>query len=182
MQMKKFAWVALALTLIALPSPAQQTPNADVAVEYSPLYVLTGYTIWMNGFSGSAAHNVNDWFGFAGDFGFYRGYVPEKLTGETYTVGPRFTYRKIEKLVPFAQDLFVQALFGGSHFSNSTGGITGGGNEFAFALGGGVDIGLGKARKFAFRPKLEYFGIRSAGSTTPCSRLSIGLVYRIGQR
>jgi hypothetical protein len=179
--MKKLAWAALTVAL-AIPSAAQNAPAGDIAVEYSPLYVLTGYTIWMNGVSGSAARQLNGWFGLAGDFGLYRGYVPEKLTGETYTVGPRFTYRRFDRLVPFAQDLFFQALFGGSHFSNSTGGITGGGNEFAFALGGGVDIGLGHEKKFALRPKLEYVGIRSGGSTTPCARLSIGFVYRLGQR
>ena len=61
--------------------------------------------------------------------------------------GPRFSYRKLNGLVPFAQ-----ALFGGSHFSASSGGITGGGNEFAFGLGGGADLGLGSSRKFGLRP------------------------------
>jgi hypothetical protein len=181
-QMKKLAWAALGLFLLAMPLHAQDTPVGDVAVEYSPLYILKGYTIWMNGVSGSLDHNVNGWFGLAGDFGAYRGHVPQSLTGETYMVGPRFTYRKFDRLIPFAQDLFVQGLFGGSHFSQSTGGITGGGNEFAFALGGGADIGLGSARKFALRPKMEYFGIRSSGSTTPSVRFSIGVAYRIGQR
>jgi hypothetical protein len=163
-------------------SLAQGTPAADISVQYSPLYVLQGYTIWNNGVSASASRNVNDWLGFVGDFGVYRGHVPEALTGETYMLGPRITYRKFDRFVPFAQDLFFQSLFGGSHFSESTGGITGGGNQFTFALGGGVDIGLGSSRKFALRPQLEYVGIRSAGSTTPAARLSVGIVYRIGQR
>ncbi|HXZ40165.1 MAG TPA: outer membrane beta-barrel protein [Terriglobales bacterium] len=180
--MKKLTWTLLGLCLLALPSQAQSTPDADVSVQYSPLYILKGYTIWMNGVSGSVGHDVNNWFGVAGDFGAYRGHVPEAFTGETYMAGPRFTYHKFDRLIPFAQDLFVQGLFGGSHFSQSTGGITGGGTQFAFALGGGVDMGLGSAQKFALRPQLEYVGIRSAGATTPSVRLSIGIVYRIGQR
>jgi hypothetical protein len=143
----------------------------------SPLYILKGYTIWMNGASGSVAFNANHWFGVAGDFGAYLGHIPQSFTGETYMAGPRFSYRKLNGLVPFAQ-----ALFGGSHFSASSGGITGGGNEFAFGLGGGADLGLGSSRKFGLRLEGDYFGIRSSGSTTSSARLSAGIVYRIGNR
>ena len=146
-------------------------------MEYSPLYILKGYTIWMNGASGSVALSVNNWFGVAGDFGVYHGYPSESLTGETYTFGPRFSHRKLDRLVPFAQ-----ALFGGSHFSASSGGITGGGTEFSFGLGGGDDIGLGSSRKFALRLEGDYFGIQSGGSTTSSVRLSVGFVYRIGNK
>jgi len=66
--------------------------------------------------------------------------------------------------------------------SASSGGITGGGSEFAFGLGGGADIGLGSTRKFAVRLEGDYFGIRSSGSTTNSARLSAGIVYRIGNK
>lgn len=178
--MKRFCW-AVAVLLSAVFSRAQYTLSNDVSVQYSPVYILKGYTIWNNGVSVSADRNVNDWFGFVGDFGVYRGHVPEALTGETYMVGPRYLYRKFDRFFPFAQDLFFQGLVGGSHFSESTGGITGGGSQFTFALGAGLDIGLGSAQRFALRPQLEYVGIRSAGSTTPAARLSVGIVYRIGQ-
>jgi hypothetical protein len=157
--LKELTSAILAISLLAAFSPAQDTPAADVAVEYSPLYILKGYTIWMNGGSGSVAFNVNNWFGVAGDFGAYLGYIPQSLTGEAYTFGPRFSYRKLPRVVPFAQ-----ALFGGSHFSESSGGITGGGTQFSFGLGGGGDIGLGSSRKFALRLEGDYFGIRSSGS------------------
>jgi outer membrane immunogenic protein len=178
MAVKKLISAAFVLSLLSTVSHAQTgTPEAEVAAGYSALYILKGYTIWMNGASGSVAFNANHWFGVAGDFGVYHGYPAESLTGETYTFGPRFSYRKLPRLVPFAQ-----ALFGGSHFSASSGGITGGGNEFAFGLGGGADFILRRNNKFAVRPQFEYFGIRSSGSTTPSVRLSIGLVYRIGKK
>ena len=158
-------------------SQAQDTPAADVTVKYSPLYILKGYTIWMNGSSGTVAFNASRWFAIAGDFGVYDGHIPQTLTGETYMVGPRFSYRKLNRVVPFAQ-----ALFGGSHFSESSGGITGGGTQFTFALGGGGDIGLGGSRRLALRLEGDYFGIRSSGSTTPAARLSAGIVYRIGNK
>lgn len=169
-------WLVFVL-LMAAPVRAQDTPVADVAGGYSALYILKGFTIWMNGASGSFAVNANDWFGVAGDFGVYHGYPSKSLTGETFTAGPRFSYRKLGRVVPFAQ-----ALFGGSHFSTSSGGITGGGSQFAFALGGGADLGLGSSRKFALRLEGDYFGLRSSGSTTSAARLSAGIVYRIGNK
>lgn len=180
--MKRLKWAVLALLLLEIYSQGQVVPGAEISVQYSPLYILKGYTIWNNGGSVSASKNVNNWLGLVGDLGVYRGHVPETLTGETYMGGPRLAYRKLDRFAPFAQDLFFHALFGGSHFSESTGGITGGGSQFTFALGGGVDIGLGNTRQLAVRPQLEYVGIRSAGSTTPAVRLSVGIVYRIGHR
>lgn len=173
--MKKLAWMALALVLMAAVSQAQDVPKADIAVSYSPLYILKGYTIWNNGASGALAFNANPWLGFVGDFGVYHGYVGQGLTGETYMVGPRFSLRTPNNphIVPFAQ-----ALFGGSHFSTSTGGITGGGSEFTFSVGGGLDL-IGRRGRFALRPQAEYVGIRSGSSITPALRLGIGIVYRI---
>jgi hypothetical protein len=170
--------ILLGLALALTAAMAQDVPKADIAVSYSPLYILQGYTIWNNGGSGALAVNANRWLGFVGDFGVYHANVGQSLTGETYMVGPRFSLRIPDEphLVPFAQ-----ALFGGSHFGVSTGGITGGGSEFTFSVGGGVDI-VGWRGRFALRPQAEYVGIRSGGSTTPALRLGIGIVYRIGGR
>jgi hypothetical protein len=175
MTLTKLGFVVLALCQ-ALLSHAQTPPTADATVEFSPLYILKGYTIWMNGASGSLAFNATSWFSLAGDVGVYHGFPAESLTGETYIAGPRLVYRKLDRLVPFAQ-----ALFGGSHFSASTGGITGGGNKFAFSIGGGTDIRLGNSRKLAVRLQGDYFGIRSQGSITDSARLSIGIVYYFGK-
>lgn len=176
--MKKILWAALVLSFAAVASHAQDTPQAEVSVGFSHLHILKGFTIPMEGASGSVAFNANEWFGVVGDFGVYHGSPGGVgLTGETYTFGPRVSYRKAGRIAPFAQ-----ALFGGSHFSVSSGGISGGGTQFAFALGGGLDIGLGGSQKFALRPQAEYFGIRAFGSTTNAARLSIGIVYRIGKK
>jgi len=174
--LKKLTSAVFAISLVTF-SHAQDAPVADVAVRYSPLYILRGYTIWLNGGSGTVAFNTNNWFGVAGDVGVYHGYPSESLTGETYTFGPRFTYRNLDRIVPFAQ-----ALFGGSHFSASSGGITGGGTEFTFSLGGGSDIALRGSQRLALRLEGDYFGIRSSGSTTPAVRLSAGIVYHLGDR
>jgi len=173
--MKQLVLAALVLALLPLSLHAQSLPQADVAVNYSLLRVGTGNGYTLNGFSASAAYNINDWFGVVGDFGAYHG-AGFDLAVETYTFGPRFSYRKSQKIVPFAQ-----ALFGGSHASGSLGGFSAGSsNAFAFAFGGGADIVLGSSGKFAFRPQVEYFGFHSGGPTANAARISLGLVYHIG--
>ncbi len=172
--MKKFAWLALALAFVAIPSRAQQTPAGDVSGGYS-FFRIGGVN--MNGFNASAAYNANSWFGVAGDFGYYHASpLGVGVSTLTYTFGPRFTYRKSDKVAPYAQ-----ALFGASHFSASFGGVGATVNPFAFAIGGGADIALGSS-KVALRPEVDYFGLRASGSTANCVRISIGIVYHIGSR
>jgi len=175
--MNKLVWLAVALSLASAIALAEDAPVADVAVDYSHLQVLKGYTISMNGGSGSFAYNFKNWFGLAADIGGYHGYPAQSLTGDTFTFGPRFTYRRFAHLQPFAQ-----GLFGGSHFNASSGGITGGGMQLAFAGGVGVDIVPHRGGKFAVRLQRDYFGVRSGGSNTVCDRLSAGIAFRFGRR
>jgi len=169
---------ALAVLLISTTYLlADDSPQADVALSYSHVEVLKGYTISMNGGTGSGSYNLNHWVGVAADFGGYHGYPSQSLTGETFALGPRFTYRRFQLLQPFAQ-----GLFGGSHFNVSSGGITGGGLPLAFAGGAGVDIAPGHSRKLAMRLQRDYFTVRSGGGNTVCDRLSAGLVFRFGQK
>lgn len=119
----------------------------------------------------------NPWLGVVGDFGAYQA-TPGSgtgLTGETYAVGPRFSYRKLGKVIPFAQ-----LLAGGGHESAVAGGFSGK-NAFAFGGGGGADIGIGGSGRFALRPQLDYFGFRANGNTTSAVRASVGIVFRFGR-
>ena len=176
--MKKFLWVAFALSLLAVSSPAQQIPAADVSGGYSYFRIGGSGGANLNGFSTSAAYNANDWFGVVGDLGVYHGSPSGvSLTALTYTFGPRFSIRKTDKVVPFAQ-----ALFGGSHVSASFGGSSGSSNPFTFSLGGGAELPLGSRGKVALRPEVDYFGLRSNGSMSNCVRISVGIVYHIGER
>lgn len=176
--MKKRAWIVFAFLLCAPLCHAQEFPRADISVGISNLFIAKGYTINMTGPSAALAVNANHWLGLVGDFGAYFGHIPQSFTGELYTLGPRFSLRKLgSRFVPFGQ-----AVFGGSHFSMSPGGISGGGTEFAFGLGGGGDIALTRSGKIALRGQFEYFGIRANGGTTPTSRLFGGIVYRFGRK
>ena len=176
--MKKLVCMVFAFLISAFVSSAQDIPRGDIAAGVSDLYIIKGYTINMVGPSGAFTANANNWLGVVGDFGVYFGHIPQSFSGELYTFGPRFYLRKPgSRFVPFGQ-----VLFGGSHFSTSTGGISGGGTQFAFGLGGGGDLTIHRGGRFAVRGQVEYFGVRANGGTTPCSRLSAGLVYRLGKR
>jgi Outer membrane protein beta-barrel domain len=176
--MRKLLWVALACALFALPSHAQTTPAADASVGYSFLRLTGSNGVNLNGVSGSVSYNANDWFGLVGDLGVYHG-SPSGVgfTATTYTFGPRFTYRRDSEVQPF-----VQALFGGSHLSASYGGFGATSNPFAYSIGGGADLPLGGNDRVGLRPEFDYFGFRSNGSTSNSVRLSVALVFHIGQR
>jgi outer membrane immunogenic protein len=177
--MKKLLWAATPALLFATLSHAQGTPVAEVAVGYSHFQIIKGLTIAMDGGSGSATFIVNDWFGVVGDLGVYHTEpCCVDFTATTYAFGPRLSYRKLDRFVPFAQ-----VLFGGSNFSPTFNGVSGsGGNHFSFGLGAGLDIALGKSGKVALRPQGDYFGVRVNGSVLNNARLSLGIVFRIGKK
>jgi len=177
--MKKIILALFAVSLLALGANAQDTPKADVSGGWSMMH-LNGSGgasgVNLNGFSGSIAGNLNSWFGVVGDFGVYHG-TPSGVsaTAESYTFGPRISFRHSDKFVPY-----VQALFGGAHVKASAGGISATTNPFAFGFGGGTDIGMGHS--LAFRPQFEYFGLRANGSTQNAERFSVALVYNFGSK
>lgn len=176
--MKKAMLAAVVVSILSAVSPAQDVPLADVVVGYSLLFLPKGFTLTLNGGSGAVAFNVNHWLGVVGDFGVFDGSpgIPG-LIGETYTVGPRFSYRKWNRLSPFAQ-----GLIGGAHANTTNGGFLGARNAFAVGGGAGGDLGLDRAGKFALRGQMEALNFRTDGINTGALRLSAGVVFRIGRR
>jgi hypothetical protein len=176
--MHKFIGSAIILFLFATISHAQEVPAADVSGGYSFLFIAKGFTLKMNGGSAAVAVNVNRWLGVVGDFGAYAGDpgIPG-LVGEAYTFGPRFSYRGWSRLTPFAQ-----AVIGGAHANTRNGGFLGANNAFAFGGGGGVDVGLDRAGRFALRGQMDLLDFRSNGINTGAVRLSAGIVFRLGKR
>lgn len=179
--MKKLLWVALACALFALPSHAQSAVSAsDASVGYSYLRLTGTGGANLNGVSGSISYNANEWFGLVGDLGYYHGSpAGVGLSATTYTFGPRFTYRNSSKVAPF-----VQALFGGAHFNASLGSGFGSAtsNPFAYSIGGGADLPISSNDRVGLRPQFDYMGFRSNGSTSNSVRISVALVFHLGQR
>jgi hypothetical protein len=179
------AWVFLGVAY-AQEAPAL-TPQFEVSGTYS--YVRAnaansagGYNL--NGGSASFAYNFSDRVALVADGGIYRfGGLPSGLdsTMYTYLFGPRFTFRKVSRVTPFAQ-----ILLGGSRLNASAGGISAGENAFSMAIGGGVDLPL--RRRFSIRLiQAEYLLTRfdrvtGASATQNDVRISTGLVFRFGSK
>ena len=162
--MKKLIILLLALPFFAVPSRAQ---SVDVSVGYSYFRLGGSGGVNQNGISGSLAYNYNRWLGIVGDFGGYHASpLGVSLNTYTYLFGPRLTLRNPTKINPFAQ-----ALLGGSRLTAGTGGSS---NQFAYSIGGGVDIGL--LPHLAFRPQVDYVGLNTSPSRTNCTRVSAGFV------
>ena len=149
----------------ALPSRAQ---SVDASLSYSYFRLGNSGGTNQNGVSGSLAYNLNRFLGVVGDFGGYHA-SPFGVSENTYTYlfGPRLTLRNPTKVNPFAQ-----ALFGGSRITVGAGG--GSSNQFAYSIGGGVDIGL--LPHLALRPQVDYVGLNTPGQHTNCTRVSVGFV------
>ena len=175
--MSKLLLAALTFVLLPLGSRAQDTPKADVSFGYSFLFVAKGFTLKMNGGDTAVAVNINHWLGVVSDLGVYDGSpgIPG-LIGETYTSGPRFSYRRWNRVAPFAQ-----AVVGGAHANTTNGGFLGANRAFAFGGGVGGDLGLDRAGRFALRGQMDLLDFRSNGKNTGTVRLSAGFVIRLGK-
>ncbi len=179
--MKKLLVVAVILLGFSTMAMAQEFARAEVFGGYSflrcdnTLLGAPGATCRYDGWKAAVAINGNKWLGFVADVtGSYDRSVPAGVSRHVHSflVGPRFTIRSGRTTT------FLQGLFGDSR-------ITPGvyfpyDNSFTMALGGGLDIDV--SEKFAVRPiQLEYVGIRSESPVTDNLRMSIGLIYKIGQ-
>jgi outer membrane protein OmpA-like peptidoglycan-associated protein len=181
-------------------------PRFELFVGYSylravPELAAGNRLVWMNGGSTSLAFNVNRYLGLVGDFGAYTN-SEMRFTGAststvdvnnanvaafTYLFGPRLSFRRGDRIVPFAQELF-----GGVHANQVT--LTGctvnctllpSQGSFAMTAGGGLDLRV--HRHFAIRLiQAEYVMTRFTSYTTGTVgtqndiRLSSGIVFRFG--
>jgi len=162
--MKRLILLGLGLFTFAIPSHAQ---SVDASLSYSYFRLGGPFSLNQNGVSGSVAYNPNSWLGIVGDFGGYHASPGgQSLNTYTFLFGPRITARNFTKINPFGQ-----ALLGGSRITAAGGGSS---TQFAYSVGGGVDIGL--LPHLALRPQLDYVGLDTSGQRSNCTRLSVGLV------
>ncbi len=174
--MTKMKWVLAGILLMSSSALAQETPRAEVSAGYS--YLRFGGSGGLNGNGGSfsIAGNVNRWFGIVGDVGFYHSSrFGVGINTTTYMGGPRFSVRSSNKVTPF-----VQVLAGGAHLTAGFNGASASVNPFALSAGAGVDLQV--APHIAFRPQVDYIGMRASGSTQNAMRASLGIVFRFGGR
>ena len=181
--------VLLAVLGIALPTKAQEDASkleAYAGYDYIRFNInanVSGFppseSFNANGGGGQLVFNANNWLGVVGDLsGYGVTDTSSHLVGWVmpYLFGPRINFRR-GRVTPFAQ-----ALFGAILASNTIGGL-GSQNNFAMAVGGGLDIRV--SRHFSVRPvQAEYLltkipdGLNNRQNNV---RLSAGIVYRFGR-
>jgi opacity protein-like surface antigen len=141
----------------------------------------------LNGWSATAAYNVNHWFGLVADLGGEYGtpnitVMSTKFAFQTHLFdaifGPQINFRNSTKVTPF-----VHALAGVSHgnFKVSSGGVSKSesDNAFAGAFGGGLDWNVGEHWSIRLI-QAEYFPTHFKGNTQNGARISAGIVFRSG--
>lgn len=147
---RRIPGVGLLAILWSIPALAQEFPHYEVFTGYG--YVRpSGGQANLNGWHASFAANMNEWLGVAvelsGQYGTQTlttttssGEITTETDADFHSLGfgPRFTYRRNERIVPFAHALFGLAR------GKWSGPPPVGGAETSFgaALGGGVDARL----------------------------------------
>jgi hypothetical protein len=175
--MKRLIWLLPVVLLCCMSAQAQGTPAWELSGGYSNLWAhFNGSSFRLNGGNLSLAENVNSWFGGRFELNAFQG--PEaglNVSAITLTYGPVFTYRRSDRVVPFAH---VQV--GGIYGSRGYLGISQNAFKFALASGGGVDLGIN--RRFAVRVQADYLMTQFLGLRQNNLQTSVGLVYRFGSK
>ena len=183
----RLRWILMAALCAAVPAMAQ-TFNGEVALSYN---WMRGNTpagncncFALNGGGLEAAWNLTTRWALAAEAGAAQA-RGEDLTLSYYLAGGRFFVLPADKAHPKRPVPFAQLLLGGAHASGVLAGTTSkSSNDFAFRVGGGFDVPLG--RSFALRPlQAEYlltlFPNRVNGRQNILV-LGSGFVYRFGKR
>lgn len=203
---------ALGLSLLFLLSTsivkAQETPKYEVFV--GPSYAREDLTDIKNingiGWHASLDGTANSWVSAVFDFsGYYSSPkinvglpapLPINSSEYLYLFGPRFTYRRWERLTPFAESLFGVSDF---RFTASSVGLTNAisSTAFAAAIGGGADYTvkswlairlieadyvLTRSRELGVDPTTGQIGFTGQRRTQNNVRASVGVVFRFGNR
>jgi len=177
---------------VAMAQENVATPKLEVGLNYSYTRVNpgSGFSSYnANGGFGDIEYNFNRHFGFVGDLGAsYVGTTNGLAVNNTsfeYLFGPRFNVRH-GRFNPY-----IQTLFGGQRFSNGWNpaasdprlGVSQ--NNFAMALGGGLNIALND--RLAVRPfQVDYFVTELSPAAVNYVqndlRYSAGVVLRLGSK
>ncbi len=191
--MKKLLGFFALLFIFTLPATAQQTPSYDLegGYLYRSFYPTNAPRFATNGWNVSLDHNFKNWIGITGDLsGTYGNQgVNGKSQIYTFMAGPRiYPFGHRHKLIPYGQVLF------GAGYDRLTFPLNSGFPEttftstaFAWMGGGGVQVKIKPSwaiRLFEFDyEKTRFSNYPNQSTNTQANyRISVGLVYHIGER
>jgi hypothetical protein len=181
MRLRLISTGAIVSSVCSIVAFGQDFPRADLFLGYSFVRANSSREIpsfTMNGGVGTLGLNINKYIGFEFEFGGYHNgninNVRFDTTTMTYLFGPRFSLGREKKVAPY-----FHTLFGGMHLTTSiaqeavppvaaplptttppaSGRYAASQDNFAMALGGGLDVKL--SRLITFRPvQLDYLMTR----------------------
>jgi opacity protein-like surface antigen len=177
---------------------AQESGKIEVFGGYSLLRAdgSSGPTENLNGWNASVNYSLNKILGLKADFSGHYGdtTLTNPFTGAstkidisdfTFLFGPQFSYRKNEKVVPFAHVLMggFRGRTSGAPFDIGAGGISvivdpsSTDTAFGAAFGGGLDIKLTKGLAFRL-VQADYLLSRFSEETQNNLRIGTGLVIK----
>lgn len=173
--MRRLILLVPVVLLLGLSAEAQETPQWELGGGYSNLFAdVGGRNFTLYGGGASIQENVTDWFAGRIEVNAYGGDTSGlHLTAQTYTFGPVVSYRKLQRLTPFAH-----LQLGVIHASAGYLGISESATKFALAPGGGLD--------FAFNPRVtvrvqgDFLSTYFLNQRQNNAQFSAGLVFRLG--
>lgn len=174
--MKRVLWLVPAILFLCVSAKAQDTPAWEAGGGYSYLWAnVSGSTFHMQGGEGSLSENLNDWFGGRFEVAAYGGTVGgTNITAQTVTYGPVFSYRRFDRITPYAH---VQ--LGAVHASAGYLGISQSAFKFALAPGVGVDFRI--TDRLGVRGQGDYLMTRFLNARQDNMQFSVGLVLYLGK-
>ena len=183
--MKRIVLLILFSSAVVMPAHAQAPrPNAFRRFEIGWNVVSYSRQESSNLYGGnlSFAVHASMRFGFVSEVDVHDTIGSPKVEIVTYRFGPRLYVSTKGRMTPFAE-----ILAGGTRVTTSFTEIFSGGrtttsfssNGFAFAAGGGLDVGI--KPWFAWRAiQSDYSLLRIEGATSNGVRLATGIVFRFG--
>lgn len=193
--MRLTIFTAVLLITSCVPAMAQDAPDVEVFGGYSFFKSDGGGSL--HGWNASIAGNFSQSFGIVLDLSGHYGtqslradfsdpdfpatiIASAEANSKLHMIlaGPRFSYRKHEKITPFAH-----AMFGGTRlntkatlsFGNITREISAADTAFTAVFGGGLDFKLNKNISLRLI-QADYVLTRFGGDTQSNARLSVGIV------
>jgi hypothetical protein len=168
----------------AKPADSQKSTDHNNVFEVFAGYSYLRTTILsprnFNGGSGSIAVYLTPWVAIEGDLGgYHHSETGFNATAITFMGGPKFAYRKFERVTPFGH-----FLLGGMHMSTNNSDLLGA-TSFAFMGGGGFDVKL--TPHVGFRvAQVDYvytnFNGEAIAGPQNGVRISTGVVFGWGQQ
>ena len=161
---KRIAFLLPLLLALAPHARAQVTPKMEIGAAFNVISHLFGDC---KGLAGTAAFNVNSWFGVVGDLsGCKDGPSGSRYTALYYLAGPRVSYRRT--FTPYAQ-----VLFGGAHLNSR--------DASALTVGFGVEVKLNdRVGIRLIQP--EYLRTRFSTGDREDLRVQTGIVFALGKK